>query len=257
MDEIKELNKDQLLIKIFKNREEMGKNAARDVAEKLLEILGKKGKANMAFAAAPSQNEFLSELIKFRNIEWNKITAFQLDEYIGLEDGSPQKFSTYLKDHLFDKVNFDKTYFIDQEKSSVTIEEKIKRYSDLLLKHPLDIACIGIGENGHLAFNDPHVADFTDPQNVKKVCLDIPCRTQQVNDGCFKTICDVPTHALTMTISAIISADYIYCVVPTKNKDQAVSNCIKGEIEPKYPASILRNHKNAILYLDRDAASLI
>jgi len=252
---IKHLKKDYLAIKIYENKNSMGESAAKEVVERIKEILHKKGEANMVFAAAPSQNEFLSELVKFKNIEWDKITAFQLDEYIGLEDGSSQKFSTYLKNHLFDKVNFRTVYFIDQEKK--TVEEKIKRYSELLLKHPLDIACIGIGENGHIAFNDPHVADFADTQNVKKVCLDIQCRTQQVNDGCFKTIRDVPTHAITMTIPAVMSANYIYCVVPTKNKSQAIYNCIKGEIGLKYPASILRTHKHAILFIDKDAASLI
>ena len=255
MDEIKEFVKDQLLIKILKNREEMGKKAAQNVAKKILEIIDQKGKVNMAFAAAPSQNEFLNELTKFKNIEWSKITAFQLDEYIGLEDESPQKFSSYLKDHLFDKTNFYKVYYIDQKEK--TIDEKIGRFSDILLKHPLDIACIGIGENGHIAFNDPYVADFADPQNVKKVCLDLQCRMQQVNDGCFQKIPDVPTHALTMTIPAIMQANYIYCVVPGKNKAKAVSRCIKGEIGSNFPASILRNQKNAILYLDSDAASLL
>lgn len=252
---IKHLKKDYLAIKIYENRDSMGEAVAKEVVEKIKKILYKKGEVNMVFAAAPSQNEFLSKLVKFKNIEWNKITAFQLDEYIGLENDSPQKFSTYLKNHLFDKVNFRTAYFIDQEKK--TVEEKIKRYSELLLKYSLDIACIGIGENGHIAFNDPYVADFADPKNVKKVCLDIQCRMQQVNEGCFKTIRDVPTHAITMTLPAVISANYIYCTVPTKNKNQAIYNCIKGKIGPKYPASILRTHRHAILFIDKDAASLI
>ena len=252
---IKHFKKDQLIVKVYENKNYMGKAAAKEVAEKLKELIYKKTEVTMAFAAAPSQNEFLDELTKIEEIDWTKVVAFHLDEYIGLEENAPQKFVRYLKDHFFDKVKCRQVYFIDQVAENM--EKKLKRYSELLHQYPLDIACIGIGENGHIAFNDPHVADFADPEDIKKVDLDEKCRMQQVNDGCFTTIDEVPTSAITLTIPTIMSADYIYCMVPTKNKSQAVYNCLKGTIQPRYPASILRSHQRATLYLDNEAISLL
>jgi len=245
------LVKDQLLVKIYKNRSLMGKAAAREVSKKLKEILNKKDEANIVFAAAPSQNDFLAELIQ-QDIDWSKIRGFHLDEYIGLEEGSTQKFSHYLNNHIFDEVEFKEIYLIDT--IADTPQKKIEEYSKLLKIHPMDIACIGIGENGHIAFNDPDVADFTDTENIKQVILDEKCRKQQVNDGCFASIEEVPKFAITLTIPTIMSADYIFCVVPTKNKSQAVNNCINGKINTKCPASVLRSHQRAIMYLDGDAA---
>ena len=252
---IKHFKKDQLMVKVYENKNSMGKAAAEEVAEKLKEIIHKKREAIMVFAAAPSQNEFLDELTKIEEIDWAKVVAFHLDEYVGLGENAPQKFSRYLNGHLFNKVKLCKIYLIDQIGEST--EKKLKQYSKLLHQYPLDIACIGIGENGHIAFNDPHVADFADPENIKKVDLDEQCRMQQVNDGCFITIDEVPTSAISLTIPTIMSADYIYCMVPTKNKCQAVYNCLKGTIQPKCPASILRSHQRAKLYIDNEAALLL
>lgn len=245
------LVKDQLLVKIYKHRSLMGKAAACDVSNKLKEILSKKSEVNIVFAAAPSQDDFLAELIE-QDIDWSKIRGFHLDEYIGLGESSTQKFSRYLSTHIFNKVSFKEIHLI--ETIADTPQEQIKKYSELLKTHPLDIACIGVGENGHIAFNDPDVADFSDPENIKKVTLDEKCRRQQVNDGCFDLIEKVPKYAITLTIPTIMSADYIFCVVPTKNKSHAVDNCINGQINIKCPASVLRSHQRAIMYLDSDAA---
>ena len=255
MAKIKEFIKDQLLVKIFENREKMGKNAAQDVAKKIAEIIGEKGKLNIVFAAAPSQNEFLDELAKCNNIDWDKITAFHMDEYIGLVYDAPQKFGNYLNEHIFDKVNFGRVYYID--KKGKNVKELIIRYSDLLKEHPIDIICMGIGENGHIAFNDPHVANFTDNKIIKMVNLDQKCRMQQVHDKCFSSLGEVPTHALTMTIPNFCAANYLYCIVPTKNKSKAVERTINGKIDSSCPASILRCHQRAILYLDEEAAELL
>jgi glucosamine-6-phosphate deaminase len=255
MVKIKEFVKGQLLVKIFKNREEMGKNAAQDIAKKIAEIIGEKGKVNMVFAAAPSQNDFLSELVKCSNIDWNKITAFHMDEYIGLDYDAPQKFGNYLNKHIFNKVNFRKVYYIDEKGKSP--KELIIRYSELLKRNPIDIICMGIGENGHIAFNDPHVANFSDCEIIKMVDLDQKCRMQQVHDKCFKSLEEVPTHALTMTIPNFCAANYLYCIVPTKNKSKAVERTINGKIDSSCPASILRCHQRAILYLDEEAAELL
>ena len=255
MAKIKGFVKDQLLVKIFENREKMGKNAAQDVAKKIAEIIGEKGKLNIVFAAAPSQNEFLDELAKCNNIDWDKITAFHMDEYIGLVYDAPQKFGNYLNEHIFDKVNFGRVYYID--KKGKNVKELIIRYSDLLKEHPIDIICMGIGENGHIAFNDPHVANFTDNKIIKMVNLDQKCRMQQVHDKCFSSLGEVPTHALTMTIPNFCAANYLYCIVPTKNKSKAVERTINGKIDSSCPASILRCHQRAILYLDEEAAELL
>ena len=243
--------KDQLKVNVYEDRSLMGKAAACDISKNIKDLLSKKNEVNIVFAAAPSQDDFLAEFIQ-KDIDWSKIRGFHLDEYIGLEDDSTEKFSHYLNTHIFNKVLFKDIYLIDS--IADTTVEKIKRYSDLLKKYPLDIACIGVGENGHIAFNDPEVADFTDTENIKQVVLDKKCRRQQVNDGCFASIEDVPEYAITLTIPTIMSADYIFCMVPTKNKRNAIDNCINGKINTNCPASVLRSHQRAVMYLDSDAA---
>lgn len=250
-----EFMKDQLMIKIFESREEMGGNAAEEVVSRINELLSNKKTINMVFAAAPSQNDFLKELIADNSIDWSRIVAFHLDEYVGLENDAKQKFGTFLDEHIFNKVDFKEVYYIDQK--GLSKEEIIDRYNELLKENPIDIACIGIGENGHIAFNDPHVADFADTSSFKLVDLDEECRTQQVNDGCFSALDKVPTHALTMTVPAILSADFIYCIVPSSSKSRAVKDTVNGPIETACPASILRSHPRSVLYIDKDAAELL
>jgi glucosamine-6-phosphate deaminase len=158
-----------------------------------------------------------------------------------------------LKDRLFSKVNCREVHYLNG--NATNIQDECKRYSDLLVKYPTDIVCLGIGENTHLAFNDPHVADFNDPEIVKVVDLDQDCRTQQVNDGCFATINDVPTHALTITMPALFKSTFAYAIVPGKFKANAIDHTINSEINEKYPSTILRRHDHAILFIDEDSAS--
>ena len=247
---IKELKQDKLVCKIYKTREEMGIAAAEEIHNKISELLSCKEEINMIFAAAPSQNEVLAALVSKTNIEWNRINAFHMDEYIGLSDDAPQKFGTFLKNAIFDKVPFKSVNLIN---SSVSADEECKRYSELLKNNPVDIVCLGIGENGHIAFNDPDVADFNDKALVKVVGLDDICRQQQVNDGCFAHIDDVPETALSLTIPALTAGTYMFCVVPAATKANAVNNTINGPVSEKCPASILRTHENAILYCDSDS----
>ena len=249
MSMVKEFTQDQLSVKIFEDRQQMGKNAAKMVGDKICELQEKK-EIRMIFAAAPSQNEVLEYLVQDSRIKWGNITAFHMDEYIGLSNDAPQKFSNFLKEKLFNKVGFKKVNLIN---SDVREEEEIKRYTDLLLEAPIDIVCLGVGENGHIAFNDPSVADFNDSYTVKAVELEKTCRVQQVNDGCFSAIEEVPTKALTLTIPALMSGDYLYCVVPGSTKTKAITAMIKDEISLNCPASILRKHKNCILFLDQDS----
>lgn len=251
MSKIKEIKANDLMVKIFDSRQSMGEEAANEAAAKIKELLAQKSEINIIFAAAPSQNEFLASLIEDKDIEWNKINAFHMDEYIGISKDAPQAFGNFLKDKIFEKVNFKSVNYIDV--SAQDAEKECERYSTLLKKYPADIICLGIGENGHIAFNDPPVADFNDKKLVKVVELEEKCRQQQVNDGCFKTLNDVPKYAVTLTIPALMAGKYLFCIVPGGTKTEAVTNTVNGEISEACPASILRNHKNAILYVDKDS----
>lgn len=234
-------------INVFDSRKEMGEAAAKAVEERILKILEEKENVRIVFAAAPSQNEFLAALSTSSKIPWEKVTAFHMDEYVGLSKDSPALFSNFLKEKLFDKLPFGKINLID---GSQNPEEECDRYASLLHHAPIDLVCMGIGENGHIAFNDPPVADFSDSKIVKMVELDSVCRQQQVNDGCFSTLEKVPSHALTLTIPALLDTEYICCVVPGKNKRHALTDTISGPMDTKCPASILRIHGNCLLFVD-------
>lgn len=247
--------KDKLKVSIYANRLEMGKAAAAAVTERIRKLLAAKNEINMVFAAAPSQNEFLETLINNREVRWDRINAFHLDEYIGLSPEAPQGFGNFLRKKLFGCVNFKSVNYLNGSENGEIFE--CERYSMLLKQFPLDIACIGIGENGHLAFNDPPVADFKDEALVKVVELDEVCRRQQVNDGCFAALDLVPARALTLTIPAIMSAKYIYCMVPGKTKAEAVERTLNGPVSETCPASILRTHDAAELFLDEESTEKI
>lgn len=246
---------DKLDCKIFKTRDEMGKAAAKDVADCMKKLLSAQEEINMIFAAAPSQNDMLLHLCKEEGIDWERVNAFHMDEYIGLKDSAPQRFGNYLKEHIFSKKPFKSINYINSNADDKDAE--CERYSELLKKFPTDIVCMGLGENAHIAFNDPHVADFNDKKLVKAVELDEVCRNQQVNDGCFEKLSDVPKFALTLTVPALMSAKYHFCVVPAATKANAVYNVLNEEISEKYPGSILRTKENCCLYCDADSASLL
>lgn len=241
---------DQLHVRVYENRKQMGQAAGMDVVNKMKQLLVEKDRIRMIFAAAPSQNEILEALVQAEGIDWSRVTAFHMDEYIGLPKDHPQRFSQFLEDHLFDHVPIKDIQMID---SSQSTEEECKRYASLIEEAPIDIVCLGIGENGHIAFNDPPVADFNDPEIIKPIALDDVSRQQQVNDGCFPNISAVPTHALTLTIPALMSGSHLYCVVPGPTKKEAVQKTLNGPITTDCPASILRRHEDCTLYLDKDA----
>ena len=251
---MKEFKKDNLQVKIMPTRDEMGKVAAVDIYNKIKELLAQKAEINMIFAAAPSQNDVLQSLIAYPDIEWNRINAYHMDEYIGLRpELSDKSFGTYLTDHIFGKVPFKSINLING--LSQDGEAECARYSKLLKENPTDIVVMGIGENGHIAFNDPWVADFNDPKMVKTVPLDDICRQQQVNDGCFATFDLVPTHAITLTCPTLFAGCNLFCIVPAKTKAAAVKRTIEGEINEECPATILRKHASAVLYLDGDSSA--
>ncbi|MBE6725254.1 MAG: glucosamine-6-phosphate deaminase [Ruminococcaceae bacterium] len=245
------IRKDALRVWVHEKRTLMGESAARDIAEEMRRQLETKDEINMIFAAAPSQNETLTALVK-EDVDWTRVNAFHMDEYVGLEPDAPQSFGTYLKEHIFGLVPFKSVKLIDPSNDA---EEEIERYSALLGEHPVDITVLGIGENGHIAFNDPGVADFDDPALVKVVPLDEVCRMQQVHDGCFPRLDAVPTHALTLTVPALTRAEAMFCSVPAATKAEAVKRTLTEEISENCPATIMRRHPHAVMYCDRDSAS--
>ncbi|MEO6917253.1 MAG: glucosamine-6-phosphate deaminase [Chitinophagaceae bacterium] len=240
---------DLLQTRIFSSREQMGAAAGLDVAERIQRLLQEQDIVRIIFAAAPSQNELLAHLANDQRIDWSRIDVFHMDEYIGLAENAIQRFSRFLNNHLFEKVKPRKVNLIlDNDGLAIACA----RYKELLLEAPIDIVCLGVGENGHLAFNDPPVANFKDPEIIKEVTLDDACRQQQVNDGCFPSLHDVPEKALTLTIPMLLSAKYLYCVAPGKTKQLAINKLMADPISTACPASILRTHSHCVLYTDKD-----
>jgi len=252
---MKTLKVDKLHVEIYENRTLMGEAAARDIKAKIAELLSQKSEINMIFAAAPSQNDVLKSLVEDKEIEWNRVNAYHMDEYIGLDKNAPQGFGNFLKAHIFGLVPFKSVNYIDI--TTTNPEAEAEGYGKLLQENPTDIVIMGIGENGHIAFNDPPVADFKDEKWVKPVKLDEICRQQQVNDGCFESIDKVPTHAMTLTVPTLVKAPYLFCIVPAKTKANAVYETLNGSIDEHCPASILRLQENAKLYLDNESSKLL
>lgn len=246
---------DKLKVNVYSNRQEMGKSAAENIAEKFKELIKQKGEINVVWAAAPSQNDVLGELVKIKDVDWKSINAFHMDEYVGLDKNAPQTFGNFLKEHVFGLVPFKRVEYLDANASDT--EKECVRYTNLLKERDIDVVILGIGENGHIAFNDPHVADFNDRLSVKVVELDNVCRTQQVNDGCFEKLSDVPTHAITLTVPTLMSAQYMFCIVPSSTKANAVFQTVNGDLSESCPASVLRLHDHATLYLDEQSSKLL
>lgn len=250
---IEQFTKNKLTVKVFASRKDMGKEAAGDVGNKLRELLEDQNEVNVIFASAPSQNEFLASLVREPGIEWARVNAFHMDEYVGLAEDAPQRFSQFLKENIFDKVPFKAIYYINATNGDTAGE--CARYAGLLKRLSPDVVCMGIGENAHVAFNDPHVADFNDPLLVKQVTLDDVSRQQQVNDGCFDRFELVPKAAITVTVPGLLQAKNIYCMVPGKNKAHAVYQTLHNDIGEDVPSTALRNHQSSVLYLDKESAS--
>lgn len=247
---LQEGKKDKLNYYVSPNRDNMGMLAAQYAAKKMKEKLSENDEVRVIFASAPSQNEFLHHLTSDEEIDWSRVVGSHMDEYLGLPRDSDQRFSIYLENHLLNKVSLKEFHFIDGTKDPSDMESL---YTTLLTEKPIDVVCLGVGENGHIAFNDPPVADFNDPKMVKIVELDQYSRRQQVNDGCFASIEEVPTHALSLTIPALISAETMVCTVPGPTKQEAIAKMLNDEISTDCPATILRKHEDAYLFLDREA----
>lgn len=241
-------------IHITKNPAELGEISGQKAAELIRSAIAEKGFANVILATGASQFGTLQTLIDDKGINWSQVTMFHLDEYIGLPLSHPASFRKYLKERFLDRVPpLKASYLIDGEGNP---EEECARLGALIEQFPIDVALVGIGENGHLAFNDPP-ADFATEHPYIVVNLDEPCRRQQMNEGWFPTLDDVPKQAISMSVKQIMKTAHIICSVPDLRKAQAVKDCLEQEISNFYPASILRQHPDCRLYLDELSASLL
>lgn len=243
-------------MQLFKseNNKTLGAKAAESATRKIIKAIAENGFANIILATGSSQFETLSHLIDCKSIDWSKVNMFHLDEYIGLPISHNASFRKYLTERFILKVpKLNSSFLIDGE---ANIEQVIDYLGEQIKKHPIDVALVGIGENGHLAFNDPP-ADFETESPYLIVNLDEACRQQQVNEGWFESLADVPTQAISMSIKQIMKSKSIICSVPDLRKAEAVYNTLNKEVSPLFPASILKNHANCELYLDGESASLL
>jgi glucosamine-6-phosphate deaminase len=245
---------DLLKVRVYPERGALGAASADFAAATIRSACAERGAARVVFACAPSQNEFLAALVRMP-VDWSLVTIFHMDEYEGLLASQPQSFRSYLTEHLLAMIGPARGVHLIGAEGEASRE--CDRYAALLAEAQIDLVCLGIGENGHLAFNDPPVADFCDPQLVKVVDLDPACRRQQVNDGCFATLDEVPSRALTLTIPALLGARTICGVVPGERKAGAVRETLLGPVSTQCPASILRTHPQAVLHLDSQSAALL
>lgn len=243
-----------MTISIYSNPIELGQNAGKTGAELIRKAIDTQGFSNIILATGTSQFETIKQLLTEKDIDWSKVTVFHLDEYIGLSITHPASFRKYLLERFFNHVPQLKAYhLIDGENDP---EKECARLSTLIQNHPIDVAFVGIGENGHLAFNDPP-ADFDTESPYILVDLDHACRMQQYGEGWFASIEAVPTQAISMSIRQIMKSKSIICSVPDLRKAQAVSNCLEGEISNLHPASILQSHSDCQIFLDKPASSLL
>jgi glucosamine-6-phosphate deaminase len=234
------------------SRTELGEMAARAIGTSLRARLAAKDSVRMIFAAAPSQSETLSALLHEPDIDWRRVTAFHMDEYIDLPAEAPQRFATWLRRAFFDHLPLAKVYLIQPGDDPAAIS---RAYASALAEAPIDLVLLGIGTNGHLAFNDPP-ADLHDPQPVKIVELDAMCREQQVLDGCFAALDEVPRKAITLTVPTLLAGRELFCSVPGRHKAAAVKAMLKSPISGDCPATVLRTHPHCVVYLDPESGSL-
>ena len=246
---------DNLDVYVYGSRAEMGRAAYELYRDKVNGRLLSPGFVRAIFAAAHSQDEFLDELCADRTIDFARMDAFHMDEYFGLGVDAPQNFGNFLQEHIWRHQPF---HSVNRLRSDAEdLDQEARRYEALVKAARIDITSLGIGENGHIAFNDPHEADFADPRWVRTTSLDVVCRQQQVNDGEFPALDDVPQRAFTLTIPALMSSRSLVCIVPGVRKAWAVRETLEGPVSPRCPASIMRTHPDATLFLDADAASMI
>jgi glucosamine-6-phosphate deaminase len=250
---IKERRFDALTVRAAESTSEMARDAAEDAAAIVRAAVGERGEANIMLATGNSQLVFLDALMQLPGIAWDRVRAFHMDEYVGLPPSHPASFQRYMRERVAARAPFLDFHYLTGDVPDPQAEAD--RYAALLRAHPLDLCCAGVGENGHLAFNDPPVADFDDPLDVKIVALEPVSRRQQVGEGHFASIDDVPTHAMTVTVPALLRAGRALVIVPEARKADPVHDTLYGPVSTACPASVLRRHANATLFLDDASAA--
>jgi glucosamine-6-phosphate deaminase len=240
-------------IKVFQSKKDLAQTAAAHAATLMREAISQRGIARIIAATGASQFDFLDALTSISDIDWDRVEMFHLDEYVGMSESVPASFCRYLRERLIDKVGLKNYHLLDGTEDPTTLIERVSRE---IRKAPIDVAFAGVGENGHLAFNDPP-ADFDIEESYIVVNLDEDCRRQQLGEGWFPTLADVPRQALSMTIRQLMKAEHILCIVPDARKAKAIRACFGGEVSPLAPASILQRHPHAIIYLDQESSSLL
>lgn len=246
---------DALNVEVYSTREAMGAAAAAATASWLGGLLAQQRRAAVIFAAAPSQSAMLASLAKISGVAWDRVTGFHMDEYLGLSAEHAASFRRFMHERVERPLRPGCFHFIQGDTDQPLAE--CERYTRLLQAQPVDLCCLGIGENGHIAFNDPPVADFEDPHLIKLVALDEGCRQQQVAEGHFPSINAVPQYAFTLTVPALCAARRMVCVVPGPRKAEAVRKALTGPVTTHCPASFLRRQAHCTLYLDADSAALL
>jgi len=245
----------ELSIHVLETKDALGKEAASHAATLLREAIREQGWARLIFSAANSQLPMLETLTSFSDINWKRVEVFHVDEYRGMAATHPASFQGWIKRNLDDRVHPAKVHYLRGDAPDIAAE--CQRYGELLAAAPIDISFLGFGENGHIGFNDPHEAKFDDLHKVRAVTLDERCRSQQVNEGHWPGLDAVPNVGLTLTCPTLVDANYIVCCVPGRSKAEAVRNAVEGPVSPTCPASLLRTHSQADLYLDMESASLL
>jgi len=251
---IRRFSCEKLGVSVYESRASAGAASAARFAERVQRVISERGRASVIFASAPSQNEFTAALREL-HVDWPKVTAFHMDEYVGLAGDHPASFRRYIRDHLLDHIPIGAFHELRGEAGDAQAE--CARYAGLLRDFPPLVVALGIGENGHIAFMDPPVCDFADPLDVKVVELDDVCRMQQVHDGCFAAFDEVPARALSLTVPVFMRTPHAVVTVPGPTKRAAVKAALQGPVTTACPASILRQHPDAALFLDKESAEWI
>lgn len=246
---------DELQVRVYPSQTELSADVAQIVRDHFAATIGRQGSAAAIMATGNSQIQFLDKLVGLGGVDWSKVTLFHMDEYLGIGADHKASFRRYMRERVESRVKPGKFHYLGGD-TDLPLDE-CARYSDLLKAQPIDLCCMGVGENGHIAFNDPPVARFDDAYFVKLVKLDHACKMQQVNEGHFPSLEAVPPYAFTLTIPALISAKKVICIAPETRKAKPVKAMLEGPITTDCPASILRKQPHATLFLDTDSAALL
>jgi glucosamine-6-phosphate deaminase len=251
---VRRFTRDRLDVRVYDDVRQLAAAAATDAVLAIRAAIDARGAANVMLATGNSQLEFLADLATRTDVDWSRVTAFHMDEYAGLPATHPASFQRYMRERVAAHLPLREFHYLDGANDP---EAEARRYAELLAAHPLDVCCAGIGENGHLAFNDPPVADFDDPETVKVIALEAASRRQQVGEGHFARIDDVPTHAITVTIPALVAAARLLVIVPEARKAAPVRATLEDPVSTECPATILRTQRHATLYLDAASAAAV